>query len=545
MRQIRNSRRAAVPSPINFRRWITLTALFMFVFGISSGRVLAQAAPRKSAGELKSLFRQAVQLEKQRDYVQSSTLLGEYLADAPTDQLARCLLLNIEVRTHEKSKAIEELGILKRNPIPANLSNVVSKLEIAVRNFEFERSLNRALVALKADEATDIIDHMAIGTQPKELLKYYVDLRQGNLASALFRAMTLDQVTVSDSSAGVPTFREKVSRDTELFTNIQQRVDWYRYSALTNGSCTSDWIRQEIPRQHYEIQQEYMKIVANSEKEFPLSSWVLDHAFFATLLSDRPYEDLEAFGDTILDAKGILRIPFYSRDALFNLVIDARTHHIRTEPDPHVRLNESGSDKMQVMMPFDLAFDQVTSIDQKASTELANGGLSSSSYALRLEPAGLAPRYAFMDAIQCLDGEAKQKSVTQKLGRYVAHVIGKSNAKVHLVNPEKKTVDWMRATSNTIAIGTIAGAQVANVSNNGAATAQAANVSAEAMKVVAQNKADAAAENRIVLAQNEERKVWHEDLAKLIFSAIDAESVGNLATDENKLLALADSAAIN
>ena len=73
----------------------------------------------------------------------------------------------------------------------------------------------------------------------------------------------------------------------------------------------------------------------------------------------------------------------------------------------------------------------------------------------------------------------------------------------------------------------------------------AANVSAEAMKVVAQNKADAAAEKRIVLAQNEERKVWHEDLAKLIFSAIDAESVENLTTDENKLLALADSAAIN
>jgi hypothetical protein len=150
-----------------------------------------------------------------------------------------------------------------------------------------------------------------------------------------------------------------------------------------------------------------------------------------------------------------------------------------------------------------------------------------------------------MDAIQCLDGEAKQKSVTQKLGRYVAHVIGKSNAKVHLVNPDKKTVDWMRATSNTIAIGTIVGAQVANVSNNGAATGQAAAVSEEAMKVVAQNKADAAAANRILLAQNEERKVWHEDLAKLIFSAIDADSAENLAMNESKLLALADSAANN
>jgi hypothetical protein len=546
MRLICNSRVAGAPCAPTFRRRMALpAALFAFVFGITSGRIVAQTQRPKSAEELKGQFRQAVQLQRQKDYVQSSKLLKEYLADAPSDQLARCLLLNIEVRTHEKSAAIEELAILKRSPIPPNLSNVVSKLEVAVGNFELERSLNKALVALKPGEATDIVDRMAIGAQQKELLKYYVDLRQGNLASALFRAMTLDHLTVSDSSAAAPTFREKVSEDTDLFTKIQQRVDWYRYSALTNGSCTSDWIRQEIPKQHYEIQQEYMKIVANSEKEFPLSSWVLDHAFFATLISDRPYEDLEAFGDTILDAKGILRIPFYSRDALFNLVIDTRTHHIRTEPDPHVRLNESGSDKMQIMMPFDLPFDQVVSIDQKTSTELANGSLSSSSYALRLEPAGLAPRYAFMDAIQCLDGEAKQKSVTQKLGRYVAHVIGNSKTRVHLVDPEKKTIDWMRATSNTIAIGTIAGAQMANVGNNGAATTQAAAVSQEAMKVVAQNKADAAAEKRIVLAQNEERKVWHEDLAHVIFSAIDAESAETLVKDENKLLALADEAVTN
>lgn len=543
MRLTCNSGVAGAAGAPRFQRWMALpAALLTFVFGITNCRMAGQTPRPKPAEELKGLFRQAVQLQRQKDYAQSSKLLKEYLADAPSDQLARCLLLNIEVRTHEKSEAIEELAILKTAPIPPNLSNVVAKLEVAVRNFELERSLNKALVALKAGEATDIVDRMAIGPQQKELLKYYVDLRQGNLASALFRAMTLDHGTASEASAAASTFREKVSRDTDLFTRIQQRVDWYRYSALTNGSCTSDWIRQEIPKQHYEIQQEYMRIVANSEKEFPLSSWVLDHAFFATLLSDRPYEDLESFGDTILEAKGVLKIPFYSRDALFNLVIDTRTHHIRTEPDPHVRLNESGSDKMQTMMPFDLAFDQVEAIDQKTSTELSNGGLSSSSYALRLEPAGLAPRYAFMDAIQCLDGEAKQKSVTQKLGRYVAHVIGTSKARVHLVDPEKKTVDWMRAASNTLAIGTIAGAQATNVSNNGASAAQAAVVSEEAMKVVAQNKAEAAAEKRIVLAQNEERKVWHEDLAHLIFSAIDAESAEALVTDENKLLALADRA---
>jgi hypothetical protein len=493
----------------------------------------------------RDLFVRAVQLEKQKDYAQSSALLKQYLEKTPGDQLARCLLLNIDVLTHEKLEAIEQLSVLKRSPIPSSLEGIVTKLETSVRNFEMERSLNNALEALKPVDAVGVIDSMYLTSQQKELLKYYIDLRQGNLASALLRAMILDHPSATGSAVLPSEFRNKVVQDTELLTKLHQRIDWYRYSALTNGSCTSDWIRQEIPKENYEIQQEYMKLIANSEKEFPLSSWVLDHAFFATLLSDRPYEDLESFGDAILEAKGSLRIPFYARDALFDLVIDARTRHIRTELDPHVRLNESGSDKMQNIASFDLAFDQVKSIDQKASADLASGGLASGSYALRLEPMGLAPRYAFMDAIQCLDGEAKQKAVTEKLGQYIAHVTAASRPKVHLVDPNRKTVDWVRATSTTLAIGTVAGAQVVNVRNNGTAVIQTQAVSQEAMKVVAQNKADADAEKRIVLAQNEERKVWHEDLTNLIFSAIDAKGAEVLATVENKLIALADSAANN
>jgi hypothetical protein len=494
---------------------------------------------------VRAMLRTAVQLERRKDYAQSSALLKRYLEMMPGDQLARCLLLSIDVRTHEKSEAIEQLSVLERSPIPPSLESIVTNLEASVRNFEMERSLNRALEALKPVDAVGVIDSMYLTSQQKELLKYYIDLRQGNLASALLRAMILDQPTAA-RSAGLPSeFRNKVVQKTELLTKLHQRIDWYRYSALTNGSCTSDWIRQEIPKERYEIQQEYMKLVANSEKEFPLSSWVLDHAFFATLLSDRPYEDLESFGDAILEAKGSLRIPFYSRDALFDFVIDARTRHIRTELDPHVRSNESGSDKMQNVASFDLAFDQVTSIDQRASADLASGGLASGSYALRLEPVGLAPRYAFMDAIQCLDGEAKQKAVTEKLGHYVAHVTGNSRSKVHLVDPNRKTVDWMRATSTTLAIGTVAGAQVVNVRNNGAAGIQTQAVSQEAMKVIASNKADAAADRRIVLAQVQEQQEWHTELSHLIFSAIDAHSTEALITEESHLLALADTAGSN
>jgi hypothetical protein len=528
------------------RRGYGVACLLLFAFLLSAVmQAHAQQGLPKSDPALKAMLRTAVQLERQKDYGQSSALLELYLAKSPGDQLARCLLLSIEVRIHEKSEAIEQLSILKRSAIPPTLASFVTRLQMSVRNFELERSLNKALEALKPGEAVGVIDNMYLTSQQKELLKYYIDLRQGNLASALLRAMALDQPLAVGPAAQPSEFRHKVVQETDLLTKLHQRIDWYRYSALTNGSCTSDWIRREIPKEHYEIQQEYMKLVANAEKEFPLSSWVLDHAFFATLLSDRPYEDLESFGDAIMEAKGSLRIPFYARDVLFDLVIDERSHHIRTELDPHVRLNESGSDKMQNIASFDLEFDQVTSIDQKASADLSSGGLAGGSYALRLEPMGLAPRYAFMDAIQCLDGEAKQKAVTEKLGRYVAHVTANGRPKVHLADPNRKTVDWMRATSTTLAIGTVAGAQIVNVRDNGGAAMQAQAVSKEAMKILAQNRADAAADQRIALAQREEQQEWHTELSRLIFSAIDAHSTEVLITEESHLLALADTAGSN
>ena len=505
----------------------------------------AQGAAQSTDSELRALLRSAVQLERQKNYPQSSALLKQYLIKAPKDQLARCLLLSNDVNSHERADAIEQLSALKQTAIPPSLDSIVLRLETSVYNFKSEVSLNKALVELKPVDAENAIDRMNLTNPQKELLKYYIDLRQGNLASALLRAMVLDKQPVAGSPAKLSEFRDKVVEDTELFTKFRARIDWYRYSALSNGSCTSDWIRQEIPKQHFEIQQEYMKLVANSEKEFPLSPWVLDHAFFATLLSDRPYEDLESFGDAILAAKGNLRIPFYARDVLFDLVIDGKTGHIRTEIDSRVGHNEAGSGKMQDIAPFDLGFNQITSIEQKASTDLATGGLSSGSFALRMEPGGLAPRYLFMDAIQCLDGEAKQKNVTEKLGRYIAHVSSASRATVHLVDPNHKTVDWMRGTSTALAIATVAGAQAVNVKNNGASSMQAQVVSQEAMQVAAQNKRDADAEKRITLAQIEEQQEWHAELSHLIFSAIDAHSANDLVTVENQLMTLADTAGSN
>jgi hypothetical protein len=281
-------------------------------------------------------------------------------------------------------------------------------------------------------------------------------------------------------------------------------------------------------------------LVANADRLFPLNNWVLDQAFFATLLA-RPYEDVESFGDLILEAKGSLRLPFYSRGTLFDLVIDSGTRHLRTERDERVSTNEAGSDRMTDLEPFDMPFEQVASLSQKASTDVVTGALMKQSFALKLGPQGLAPYYAFMDVVQCLYGESVQKRITANLGRYLVHVMRASAISTHLVNPDSKTRDWLLITSNSVAVGTIAAAQVGNINSDNQLKSEAAMMTGDSMKVLAQNKVEAAKYKSIEEAQSEESKNWHNQTFQIVFSKIDAERTGQLENFENELLSTMES----
>jgi hypothetical protein len=246
------------------------------------------------------------------------------------------------------------------------------------------------------------------------------------------------------------------------------------------------------------------------------------------------YEDLEAFGDQILDAKGSLRIPFYSEDALFDLVIDARQKRIYTEADRYSRSNDSGDSTMAKMMPFTLGFEQIRSITQKSQNDVVTFGLARDSYALKLEPSGMAPHYEFMHLIHCLYGEKAQKTTTFKLGKYLAHVLKNSVLQVHLVDAEKTTKDWLAGTTNTLAVATIASAQAEAIRTGNASLGMQA--SAGAMKILATNRAEAEKNAGIREAQSEAITEWHERLKLKAFSAIEAERIGDLESMEKELL---------
>jgi len=87
--------------PLRVRSWIRLPVLFTVVLGIASGPVLAQNPPQKSPENSRAFFGKRP-VGEAKDYAQSSNLLRNILQMC-LRPVARCLLLNIDVRTHQKS----------------------------------------------------------------------------------------------------------------------------------------------------------------------------------------------------------------------------------------------------------------------------------------------------------------------------------------------------------------------------------------------------------------------------------------------------------
>lgn len=482
------------------------------------------------------LLKQGATLAKAGSYAKAAPLIEQYLRIKPEDNFARYVLVQIDLHANRKNEALAEFKNLQQAAQTTEVAGYIKKLEPQVfpeLNAELEKAVDRSLAGLKGEEAIAVVDQMHLEPQQKELLKYYISRREGSLTNALLHTMTIQSTGAGGSAA--QSLRDEVTAETKLFRELMNRLDWYRYSAITNGKCTPDWVRKEIPKQNFSML-EYARLVANAEEHFPLNHWVLDHAFFATLLS-KPYEDVESFGDKILEAKGTLRIPFYSQDALFDVVIDARKRRVYTELDSHVPRNESGSEEMEDLVPFDLSFDQIRAVSQKVQSDLATGGLAKKSYALKIDPAGLAPSYGFMDAMHCLYGEATQKTVTQNLGQFLVHVSGNPRIEARLTNPDKKTVDWLRRTTNVMAMGTLVASEAVNVHGNNENRAETQAVAGSAMTLLAENKKESEKEGSVSAAQESERQTWHAQLLHTVFSAIEADRARELAKFEDALLA--------
>lgn len=519
----RSSRRGSVPSMRNYSSTVALLALltiFLPPCGDACASVLTPATQ----------FLESLSLFKAGDVRGAAAGLHRYLEEYPDDVRAHYFLARFDLLLNDRVEAAAEYDSVKTSTSADSLTYAAT-LSSLFSLEDQKTKLREELSNMQVSEATRVVDAMNLSPTEKELIKFEINMAQGSFATAILRLANLRSLAPG-STLQFDAMEKDARAAAGNFKEITDKLHWYLYSSFCTGSCTATWARTELPKQNYSLL-EYMRLVSNAARLYPLNPWVQDLAFHATLLS-APYEELELFGDKILRAKGSIRVPFYSRQSLFYLVIDSKAQRIYTETNPLQRSNESGAAEMADLVPFELKFADITEISQKASSDLATGALASGSFALKLMPIGVAPNYAFMGLLECLYGEAKQKEVTHNLGAFIAHAAQNDHMRVQLVDSHKVTHDWLTVGTSAFAIGEMIEAGYIKQRVPGDISGSA--LEENATGIIGENDKQAAMFRSVKSAQKEALGSWSEMLTQRAFGEVVADRDRQLVNNVNDIL---------
>jgi hypothetical protein len=340
----------------------------------------------------------------------------------------------------------------------AYIDKLAPLLQTARTNAAVRVEFVAALKNLDGDGAGAALRRMDLPAEQRAAVGIYLDAFRGRLATAILRLNGPDmQRLPADALAKL---RAELTTSTGQFRDLSEQLRWYGDSSLAAASCQPADARERSVKSGL-VLAEYVRLTQLALQLFPLNDRFMDAAFLGALLS-APYDDVASLGDTILRAKGTLRIPFYSASSRFTLVIDDRSRRISTELDSDTPANVNGSEQLGTHVLFDLSFAEVTGIHQRARNVVSSGSLASDSYALKLDPRGQAPHYLFMSLVHCLYGEETQKQVTRNLGLFIQHAIARERrVAAELVDPSKVTRDRLQIFSEIVGTSTVTAANFA------------------------------------------------------------------------------------
>jgi hypothetical protein len=372
----------------------------------------------------------------------------------------------VYLKLGRKELAMKEFDRLKTQPPTDETKLYIGKVNELLSSLsakeEIKAKLTTALQNYNAADAEELINHLPASKFQKQILILYLRLYQGKYDDARKIASSAEVSSFSDQEK-VDAIQARIASAETSFNKFISRAETYLHSPLVPSSCWSsdkggwsieghpDTMRTRFGDFSSISVTEYVTLIKDMSQLAPLNEAVLDMIFHGEMISAK-YEDLEEVGDRILKAKGSIRIPFYSRDRYFNVVIDQKNRRLFTEPDSHpftvryslhsygVGVSTDPADTNPhnaELVPFDLPFSEIAGISQKAHSWRGMVGLQPQTYALKLEPSGVAPNYALMAYIHCSMGPDAQETTTRNLGSFIIHVIGKPGIKADLVKPEK------------------------------------------------------------------------------------------------------------
>lgn len=408
----------------------------------------------------------AQELYRAGKYGEAADYLERNLSTNPSDYKSRAILILSLLKLNENASANQEFSELKANSQDPIARKYVEKLETLLALLEKQREGKaRLLTALKnfnAQEASTAIEQLAASPLQREFLNIIVDSYSGNFESSHTRIAKLNPDSFL-ARQQLKAIDDRVKQTQDEYTRASAKVDVYIHSPYAPSSCFpptdtskhSDYYRLTVA--------EYLNAVSSLVRLVPLNDFALDMLFHAEILVG-DYRDVENLGDRLLSAKGDIRLPFFSKDKYFDVVIDSKKRRIYSVVSslPFVvqyPMNGSGwspagrhqqlanhNDWNAALVPFDLSFAEVTAVSQHVPWGHTTADyIKGQPYALRFSPSGQAPNYAVMLLLGCTAGYEAQMRATRNLGQFIVHVIGKDDLHVELVDPSTKPSDysWM------------------------------------------------------------------------------------------------------
>jgi hypothetical protein len=366
----------------------------------------------------------------------------------PNDYKTQALFIMTLLKIKERAVAEEEfkeLSAHEQDPAAAPyVKQVRSLFDTLAKTQEAKKKMLVALKAYRAADANAIVDQLPASPVQKEILRINLDTYQGKFDQARERYAKIPFDSYSAKERAT-TILDNINKTEAEHKKVMSRIEVYLHSPMAPVFCGFPLSEgMQDGRRYKELASlsvsDYVAQVNALARLAPLSDDARNLTFHAALLSGN-YDQMQTFGDQLLKDTGVIRIPFFSEDRFFQLVIDSRNKRIYTEDDSHPFQPKWPVKLWSELEPFNLSFDQIKTLSQKGghwhmAMYSSNLWMTSHSYALKFEPRGLAPNYALMNILYCTAGEKAELTVTHNLGQYILHVADNSRIKAELADPK-------------------------------------------------------------------------------------------------------------
>src|SRR5579862_2506740 len=326
------------------------------------------------------------------------------LAKNPADAKSHAVLILALLKLGDRLTAEAEFAQLK-SAVGAE-SPYVKRIDELFDSLAAQEKVKEQFVAAvrsyDARRAFEAVDRLKAADLQKRILRAYLYTYEADFKSAR-RMITEAQVTSFKQKQHIsPPIIENITKSENAYTQLLETAERYIHSPLAASYCNN--YGDDMQRYFGEFSQislkEYASTISALAQTAPLSDYVMDLVFHLAVISGQ-YGDLENVGDRLLASKGKLRIPFYSDRAFFWVVIDKVGRRIYTEPDSQKFLARYAplkpgdfNDQNSPEVPFDLKFEEISSIEQNKGHNNYYAWLGKHAYALKFGPQGVAPHYA-------------------------------------------------------------------------------------------------------------------------------------------------------